>query len=60
MEQLSLPAMDIGEPHADHDAFPVCTEWAVEWNGESVSTLAFLEEERMLLEGDCHEQLMLH
>eukprot|EP00975_Prorocentrum_lima_P056838 11925121-Prorocentrum_lima.AAC.1 len=49
MEQLRLPAMDIGEAHADHNAYPYGTEWAVEWNGKSVYTCALLDEESTLL-----------
>eukprot|EP00975_Prorocentrum_lima_P039490 8297789-Prorocentrum_lima.AAC.1 len=37
----------------------VCdTEWAVEWNGKSVYTLAFIDEESSLLKAHCHEQFL--
>eukprot|EP00975_Prorocentrum_lima_P029868 6266600-Prorocentrum_lima.AAC.1 len=52
--------MDIGEKHADHNGYPAGPEWVFEWNGKSVYTLAFLDEESTVLEANCHEQLLLH
>eukprot|EP00975_Prorocentrum_lima_P007614 1633131-Prorocentrum_lima.AAC.1 len=55
--------MDIGKAHADNNNNnnnPRGMERVVEWNGKSVYTFTFLEEDSMLLEYDCHEHVLIH